>query len=233
MKAMVNLDFIVASKYLVQEAIVSIPIGLIVSFFIGNVYTMPAAFAVLVPFVIGFSLFALDEKDNWEQYRLALPLSRNDVIGGRYTTCALLAVAGVLFGAVICLLTVAVASIAPTLPNAEQITQGTETIGAVASPCIGALTSLVLLSIVIPAIAKCGMTKAVRLVPLVAVFVVCLTIATLGNDEIFAALETAVNSAFSSPEGFALSLLAATAVVAAVYAASCALSCKLYRHREL
>ncbi len=233
MKPMVALDFIVARTYLVQEALVSIPIGIIVSFFIGNAYTMPAAFAALVPFVIGFSLFALDEKGNWEQFRLALPLSRENVITGRYATCALLAVAGILFGAVICLLTLAIASVAPGLPNASQIVQSTAAMSAIAAPCAGAIASLVMLAIAIPAIAKCGMTKAVRFIPLVAVFLVCFAIGVLGGSETIAVVEAAVENASSTATGFALLFFVTAVVAVSIYAASCALSYKLYRHREL
>lgn len=233
MKPMIALDFIVARTYLVQEAIVSIPIGIIVSFFIGNVYTMPVAFAALVPFVIGFSLFALDEKNDWEQFRLALPLSRENVITGRYATCALLAVAGILFGVVICLITIAIASIAPSLPNASQIVQSIEAMPAIAAPCAGAIASLVMLAIAIPAIAKCGMTKAVRFIPLIAVLLVCLAIGAFGGSEAIAIVEAAIDEASSTAAGFTLLLFAAAVVAMAIYAASCALSCKIYRHREL
>ena len=233
MKPMITLDFIVARTYLAQEAIVSIPIGIIVSFFIGNVYTMPAAFAALVPFVIGFSLFALDEKNDWEQFRLALPLSRENVITGRYATCALLAVAGILFGAIICLLTIAIASIAPSLPNASQIVQSTEAMPAIAAPCAGAIANLAMLAIAIPAIAKCGMTKAVRFIPLIAVLLVCLAIGAFGGGEAIVIVEAAIDEASSTAADFTLLLFAAAVVAMAIYAASCTLSCKLYRHREL
>ena len=233
MKTMTSLDFVIARKYLVQEAVTTIPIGVVVSFFVGNIYTMPAAFAGIIPVVLGFTLLALDEKGNWEGFRLALPLSRTDVIAGRYATCALLAIAGIAFGLAIYALTLTVSLLAPNLPNASNLSTDVEIGFALAAPCIGALAGLVMLAIVTPVTARYGMTKAMRLVPVVALFAICFCIAFASVTSAAASIEAAIDEAFASPASFAALLLIAIALVAVIYVASCALSCKLYQRREL
>lgn len=233
MNAMTSLDFIIARKYLAQEAAITIPIGIIVSFLIGNIYTMPTAFAAMIPVVLGFTLFTLDEKGKWEEFRLALPLSRTDVITGRYLTYALLAIAGIVIGLATYALTLAIASLAPSLPNASALASDTEITFAIAAPCIGALAGLVMLAVVTPIVARFGMTKAVRFVPAVMALAVCFGLALAGATGAAASIETAIIEAFSSPEGTAAFILAVVVATAAGYTVSCAIACRLYQHREL
>lgn len=51
-----------------------------------------AAIAAMVPFTGLFSLAAYDEQNNWELFRLTLPLTRRQVVFGRYASIALLTV---------------------------------------------------------------------------------------------------------------------------------------------
>lgn len=232
MKSMISLDFVLADKYLAQETIVTIPIGLIVSFFIGNVYTMPTAIAAAIPLMLGFSLCTVDEKDRWEQFRLALPLSRNDIVAGRYLSCAILAVAGVAMGLAIYALTVGASLLVPSLPNAGQFTQDLAAAPALAAPCIGAVVGLTMLAIVLPGVAKCGITKTIRFVPAIATLVLVFAIAIASGTGGSGAIEAVVESVFASPTDSTLALLALIAFAAAVYAASYALARTFYRKRE-
>ena len=233
MRAMISLDFVLAGKYLAQEAIVTIPIGIIVSFVIGNPYTMPTAVAAAIPLILGFSLFTVDEKGGWERFRLALPLSRNDIIAGRYAMCAILAVVGIVMGLAIYALTIGASLAMPTLPNADQLTDDLAAIPAFAAPCIGAATGLAVLAVILPGIAKYGMTKAIRFVPAIAALVLVFSIALVGGSDESRAIEAMVENVFASPVNSALAFFALLAIVLAVYAASYVLALAFYRKRGL
>lgn len=91
MKAMIVSDFAVLRSALLQLLGICAIIALFMGYVMGAVGTA-AAIAAMVPFMGLFSLAAYDEQNNWERFRLTLPLTRRQVVFGRYASIALLTV---------------------------------------------------------------------------------------------------------------------------------------------
>ena len=89
MKAMIVSDFAVLRSVLLQLLGICLVIALFMGYVMGAVGTA-AAIAAMVPFTGLFSLAAYDEQNNWERFRLTLPLTRRQVVFGRYASIALL-----------------------------------------------------------------------------------------------------------------------------------------------
>ena len=88
MKAMIVSDFAVLRSALLQLLGICAIIALFMGYVMGAVGTA-AAIAAMVPFMGLFSLAAYDEQNNWERFRLTLPLTRRQVVFGRYASIAL------------------------------------------------------------------------------------------------------------------------------------------------
>ena len=82
MKAMIVSDFAVLRSALLQLLGICAIIALFMGYVMGAVGTA-AAIAAMVPFMGLFSLAAYDEQNNWERFRLTLPLTRRQVVFGR------------------------------------------------------------------------------------------------------------------------------------------------------
>lgn len=89
MKAMIVSDFAVLRSALLQLLGICLVIALFMGYVMGAVGTA-AAIAAMIPFTGLFSLAAYDEQNNWERFRLTLPLTRRQVVFGRYASIALL-----------------------------------------------------------------------------------------------------------------------------------------------
>lgn len=79
MKAMIVSDFAVLRSALLQLLGICAIIALFMGYVMGAVDTA-AAIAAMVPFMGLFSLAAYDEQNNWERFRLTLPLTRRQVV---------------------------------------------------------------------------------------------------------------------------------------------------------
>ena len=121
MKAMIMSDLLIAKKYLLQQLGVSIAVGIFITVMIGNLYVAAPMVGVMIPFSLTITILALDERANWQQFRLALPMSRSNVIAGRYVSFALLALLGIAAGLLVTLVMVAVAQIAPGVPQLADL----------------------------------------------------------------------------------------------------------------
>ena len=121
MKAMIMSDLLIAKKYLLQQLGVSIAVGIFITVVIGNLYVAAPMVGVMIPFSLTITILALDERANWQQFRLALPMSRSNVIAGRYVSFALLALLGIAAGLLVTLVMVAVAQIAPGVPQLADL----------------------------------------------------------------------------------------------------------------
>lgn len=90
MKAMIVSDFAVLRSALLQLLGICAIIALFMGYVMGA--WAPRLPAAMVPFMGLFSLAAYDEQNNWERFRLTLPLTRRQVVFGRYASIALLTV---------------------------------------------------------------------------------------------------------------------------------------------
>ena len=232
MKAMFMSDLQVAKKYLIQQLVIAVLIGAFICFMTENLYVAAPMLAVFIPFSLAFTIIAFDERGDWQQFRLALPMSRTDVIVGRYASLALLAVIGLVIGYAVTLIVVAAAELLPTIPQLANLMVNFSWQAVLFSGVIGLVLILVMLAIIMPLVSRFGMTKTVRYLPVVIMIGAMLLFNALSQFEIPQFLLNFITWV-KTPEGTIALAVIAAAIVVVLYAASAALSVKLYAKREL
>lgn len=233
MKAMLALDFAVIKKQLVQSLIMCVFLGFFIAVMTEEALAIPPAICATLSITVTFSLVALDERGGWERLRLTMPLSRAAIMRGRFASVA--AIIAMAFLAGIAITGIAVA-LSPTLTSffgVDMLDGFSGTIFAF-SAALGLAIPIVLASVVLPLVAKFGMTKAILWIPMAfAVIFLAVFAYGSGNPTFGADIATAVSTALDSAGGTATMIAATLAVCVVLYVASCALSCKLYEAREL
>ena len=217
MKAMIVSDFAVLRSVLLQLLGICLVIALFMGYVMGAVGTA-AAIAAMVPFTGLFSLAAYDEQNNWERFRLTLPLTRRQVVFGRYASIALLTVGSLALALVLGL---GIAALAGLLP-AEWLGS---TVGGVSVVAIA-------MAVAMPVITRFGMTKAARIVPIIVVLIVTFAVAFFGNGvQLTGALADLVQW-LDTGNNYLFLAAALAVVVALIYVASAFVAAKLYEKRE-
>ena len=229
MKAMIMSDLLIAKKYLLQQLGVSIAVGIFITVVIGNLYVAAPMVGVMIPFSLTITILALDERANWQQFRLALPMSRSNVIAGRYVSFARLALLGIAAGL---LVTVAVAQIAPGVPQLADLMGNFSWQAMLFASVAGLAIILVMLSVTMPLFSRFGMTKGVRYLPLLIIIGVFFAFQLDGNGPPPEFVANVLNL-LESPAGTIAIAAGVLAITAAVYAISAVISTKLYQKREL
>ena len=240
MKTMFLSDLFTLRRSLPQLIFTAVVFCLIMTFFSLSAVTLSAALTALLPMVCLMNLCMYDDLNGWGSYRLTLPLSRRDVVWGRYLTVLLITAGCAVMGVILGLLAFLVASWLPGTALA-QISLATDlvddllvvnlieiTCAAVAACLVVLITAIV----VLPLVMKMGVTKAVRIIPL---FVVVLL---FGG---FAALDSFVpgfdvsyfDQLLSTPESILIGCGILALVVLALYPISATLAVRIYQTREL
>lgn len=237
MMTMMRSDFITMKRTLVQFAL----IGLLVTVFIGicgvSVLAALAAFVAMVPFMYVFSVAAYDEMGGWERFRLTLPISRHQVVFGRYTGILVVMVAS---WVVATLLGIVASSVLSTMPGNEQAAALSSEYNLVeGSGHLLLVSSMMLLvaALALPLFTRFGMTKATRIAPVA--FVLIMALLLVSSDSLSGMLAAAmpwisplVQACQANP--FAALGLGATVfgAVLVLYVASAFLSARLYEKRQ-
>ena len=189
-------------------------------------------------------LMAYDEQNNWQAFRQALPLSRSQVVCGRYVTVALCVFAGLLVGIAVGLVVDLGIWVVINIHPGLQLNSWTELIDFSTQPsdlleifaacgAAGVTVSFFGLALTLPFMFRFGYTKGVRHIPLV--FVALSLLAFLGMEGISSSGFDPTSLApllenFTTIIGISL---AAVLISLAVYGLSCLVSLRLYTTREL
>lgn len=185
--------------------------------------------AVFVLLIVGMQLTNQDDANGWSSYRLALPLSRRDIVLGRYLAIAL--VAGV------CVVEVTlVGALMPVVAGLFVDWQvlptdwATYAVSTAASLAIGSI----LMGIYQPLAFKYGSEKMMKLYPFIMITIILMPVLVM--DVLGERLTQAIEFAFGlfatpgSALGAAAGLLAFALLVTA---ASALVSLRVYRTRDL
>lgn len=232
MKAMFMSDLQIMKKYLLQQLIVAVLIGAFICFMTESVYVAAPMLAVFIPFSLAFTIIAFDERGDWQQFRLALPISRTDVIVGRYASLALLAVMGLVSGYVVTALVVVAAELLPTIPQLANLMVNFSWQAVLSTGIIGLGLILIMLAVIMPLVSRFGMTKTVRYLPVIMMVGAMLLFNALSQFQLPQFMFDFIEWV-KTPEGTIALAAIATVIILALYAASAALSVKLYAKREL
>ena len=220
-------------------------LGFLVAVLVGcgmqTVLAAPSSITCIFFMMGAMGAAAYDEQNDWGSFRLTLPLSRRDVVLGRYGAIVTLGLGGMAVGLLAAFAISAVASaveLPGELSQALALDAGTLSAMAFATTfCL--LIGAVVASVVTPIYFRLGQTKATQLLPTIIVMIFVLPVIFLGNsgllDGALPGLEqiSAFLAYIETPEGLAVCCVGMVAASAAILAASAAISLKLYETREL
>lgn len=233
MKTMIVSDFATMRSALLQLVGICLIIAVFMGVIADTVVGAVAAITAMLPFMFLFSLAATDEQNGWERFRLTMPITRRQVVFGRYASLALLMAATALFGL---LLAAAIIGVATALPA------GTAPAGltAEANPpalIIGAVVGTVVViavgaSVALPLITRFGMTRGARIVPLVVVLVMSAAIGFIGDGAAIDSALAGLAQWLDTGNNYLFLAAAMLLAVSAIYVASAFISAKLYEGRE-
>lgn len=228
MKAMIVSDFAVLRSAILQLLGICAIIALFMGYAMGTLVGGAAAIAAMPPFMLLFSLAATDEQNGWERFRLTLPLTRRQVVFGRYASLALVAIGTIVFALALSFLLLGVISCMPAGTLPEGLTPA-----ALVGSVVGAVGVITLgMAVTLPLVFRFGMTRATRFVPVVVVIAIACGIGFFDAGiqptgvlaDLVQWLDTGSNYLFLAA--------ALVAVVALIYVASAFVAAKLYEKRE-
>lgn len=182
---------------------------------------------------------AYDDQNGWGRYRLALPVSRRDVVLARYAAVVTLGLIGALVGLVASLAVMGIAS-AVDLPGGISASLALDYESVVSMLFATAVCFLVgsgVVSVVVPVYFRFGQTKATQMLPtvLVILFVAPIFLSSafgLLDDGFFAIISDVLEHA-ETLSGVVGSMVVFLALSLLLLFASAAVSLRLYSKREL
>ncbi len=91
-------------------------VALVLTVSTGSALCIMPIMALMLAYSVGFTLVAFDERNDWERFRLTLPLSRANVVQGRYATFVVMTLVGLVLGVAV---TAIVYGLSLALPQTE------------------------------------------------------------------------------------------------------------------
>lgn len=236
MLRMMKMELVVLKKHLKQITFTMLIVIVCFVVGMGSLTSVPGAAFLIVTFSVSMSASAYDDQNGWGSYRLVMPVTRREVVQGRYALNLLLAIAAAAVAAVLMTAFIALGS-AVELPEflanlAVWDNQQLEATLAASISC--ACIGLCMCSVTLPAYFKFGMTKATQYLPFIMLFLSVAPFLVLGViggpllDQVKGAIELAETTG-----GLGLIAFAALAISLAVYAASSFIAVRLYSSRDL
>lgn len=236
MLRMMKMELAVLKKYLKQITFTMLIVIVCLVAGMGSLMSVPGVAFLTVTFSVSMSASAYDDQNGWGSYRLVMPVTRREVVQGRYALNLLLAIAAAAIAAVLMTAFIALGS-AVELPEflanlAVWDNQQLEAtlVASISCACIG----LCICSVTLPAYFKFGMTKATQYLPFIMIFLSVAPFLVLGViggpllDQVKGAIELAETTG-----GLGLIAFAALAISLAVYAASSFIAVRLYSACDL
>lgn len=233
MKAMIVSDFAVLRSALLQLVGICVVIALFMGYAMGTLVGGAAAIAAMPPFMLLFSLAATDELNGWERFRLTLPLTRRQVVFGRYASLGSSPQPPSLspWRCRFCCWASSPVCRAGILP--EGLTPADNPPAALVGSVVGAVGVITLgMAVTLPLIFRFGMTRATRLVPVVVVIAIAAGISFFDAGIQPTGVLASLAQWLDTGSNYLLLAIAMVAAVALVYAASALIAAKLYEKRE-
>ena len=188
MKAMILSDLFNMRQALVQMAWVCVVISFVVSFVSQSPIAGAAAVAAMAPMSFIFGVAAYDEAGGWGAFRMTMPLSRNQVVAGRYASTLVVCMLSFCFALVVSALVLAVAQLCSGMIDAAAVmvqeffsTSGMWLV-LVASALLAVSVMLFASAFATPMIMRYGLTTTTRIAP--ALFVVVVAVIMVVGGEL-------------------------------------------------
>lgn len=238
MKAMIFSDLITSRRAFTQLFVIMAIVAVVIAVGMETLAPIAAIAAAMIPMMFIFSAAAYDEMNRWEAFRLGLPLSRNSVVWGRYASLLLVTAAATAFGIVYSLLVALLAAVfadgmGQNAMLAGLLLESNPPEMMVASGCMGAAAVMLMSAVTLPFIMRFGMTRAARIIPLVAIFAVAGFLMAVGSDGPLAGImPQGAQWLLGTDDGFMVLTVGALVVTLAIYVISAFVSTRVYAARE-
>lgn len=179
MKAMLYADFVQMRRNVPQMLFICVFVCGIIIVSTQSPAASAAAVATMVPYILLYGIAANDEAAGWSKMRDTMPLTRRDIVAGRYAGTLITTAASCLAAFV---LSMAVGlMIAAAYGKAPMAAFGALVQETLVASLLGCALALVMLAILLPVIMKMGLTRAARILPLVFVLVFCGAMAIMSD----------------------------------------------------
>ena len=228
MMRMAKMELVVFGQYLKQLSFSILFMAVCFAAGTGNTSALPGIIFMMGMFSLSSSASNYDEHNGWAAFRLTMPVSRREVVLGRY----LFVLAGALS---VSLLVAAAALVLSMLGQASMLPEVVARVVRLDADAMQAglftlafcsAVGFVIASVSMPVFFKFGQTKATQWLPFIMMFV-----GFMGGEAMMAAQRA---FAFAqTPEGLAAFAAGACAFGLVCYVVSCAISLRIYSARDL
>ncbi len=236
MKVVFFSDLVTMRRYLGQLLGTCAFIAVFMAIVTQSAVPVGACLTAMVPMMFLFSIVAYDEMNSWESFRLALPVTRNGVVAGRYASFLFTVLASMAIGAALtCLLLLCASALSSYFEVAQTIaSEGIDFTAIVGSVLMAAAFVIVLMSLSLPVIMRSGMTRGARFLPVVMVIAFVGAGFIFGEDGPLSSVGQALFGWMDTlgSESLILAFAAVFAASLVVYAISALVSARLYAARE-
>ena len=235
MKRMFAMEAVILHKYLRQMIFTSIFVAACVTLGGMTLASVPLMMCFMVTFGAMTSLSAYDEQNSWASYRLTMPVSKRDVVFGRYAFIACIAFCFSMAATLVCLL-LSVLGWNVELPdflNAMLLSSTEDLIGLAALYVMGIGMASLLASICLPAFFALGQTKATQWLPLI---MLALGVAPIFALDYLSSEMIELGQALElllQPSNLLIVCAGVLVAATALYVISAFVSVRLYERREL
>ncbi len=236
MMRMVKMELVVFGQYLKQLFFSILFMAVCFAAGTGNTSALPGIIFMMGIFSLSNSASNYDEHNGWAAFRLTMPVSRREVVLGRY----LFVLAGALSES---LLVAAAALVLSMLGQASMLPEVVARVVRLDADAmqVGLFTlafcsavGFVIASVSMPVFFKFGQTKATQWLPFIMLFLGVAPFMIVGfmGGEAMMAAQRALAFA-ETPEGLAAFAAGACAFGLVCYAVSCVISLRIYSARDL
>lgn len=230
MKAAIISDFVIVRRVLAQSILAYAIVGAMLSAWTKSPLALAACLSGMTPFLVMFTLTAYDGTGGWERFRSCLPMTRTDVVVGRYVNV----LASALGMATVATFAVwALVQAATSLPIPADLARSFESesdLATIAAASFGSAGAVLLAAAAAqPFMTAFGLTKGTRMLPVAIVFLIPVAAYFLGDGSALGQAAEFASDGRNAP----LVATGAVLVVLAAFAASCAVSVAVYRRKDL
>lgn len=230
------MDFVTTKRLLKRYLLLLLGMGGVAALIMGSHPGIIPYFGVLLTISVAQALALYDGQRGWARFRLVMPLTRADVVLGRYAFLAAIVLVGTLVGAAVYLaLTLAVQAV-PAYAELTLSPNGFDAVGLTWSVAVSLALALIVGGVMLPAFLHFGMANGVRyamaLLMLVSVLAINPIINVWIKPEAAPQVLRGITSLAASPESFIAAAGILVVAAFALYAASCAGSLAICRRRD-
>ena len=236
MMRMIRMELVVFNQYLKQLSFSILFMAVCFAVGVGNTASLLGFTFMMGMFNLTNSSSNYDERNDWAAFRLTMPVSRRDVVLGRYlfVLTGALIVSGLVAAAAVALSMLGEASLLPeAVANVVRIDKDAMQAGAMTLAYCGAM-GFVIASVAMPVFFKFGQTKATQWLPIIMMFLGVAPVMAGGfmGEEAIVPMQQALSFA-ETPEGLTSFTVGALIFGAVCYAVSALVSLRVYKAREL